>query len=147
MWKQGLALCCGLVLWHGCGHGSTQAGVDGRPMGAVTEVTDAQREGQHRESLLEMLQGRVPGLQAIVDNDGNITLRVRGATTLLEGVHAEPLLVIDGVSVPEGQNSREIQRLSADDIDRIQVLRDVSSTSVYGNRGANGVILITTKRR
>jgi TonB-dependent starch-binding outer membrane protein SusC len=146
VWIQALVLCCGLLLVYGCGHGSTQRDADGGAMGAATEVTEAERGGQHVESLLEMLQGRVPGLQAVVDNDGTIRLQIRGATNLL-GEPQEPLLVIDGMPVPEGQNSREIQRLSAADIDRVEVLRDVSSTSVYGVRGANGVILITTKRR
>ena len=58
----------------------------------------------------------------------------------------EPLLVIDDMSVPRGSLSATVASLAVRDVARIDVLKDAASTSVYGFRGAGGVIIITTKR-
>ncbi len=74
-------------------------------------------------------QARRPG--------GDATIRVRGIGTIN---NANPLFIIDGVPAGPGNN------LNADDIESISVLKDASSAAIYGARGANGVIIITTKR-
>jgi TonB-dependent SusC/RagA subfamily outer membrane receptor len=87
--------------------------------------------------------------------NGDISLRIRGgdmsfrrdsdgSTTAVSA--GEPLLVIDGMPVNEGQNSNTLRALNPNEIENIQVLKDVSSTSSYGMRGAHGVILITMKK-
>ena len=91
------------------------------------------------------------GLQVVRLPNGDISLRIRGGDPSLSGGGAEvertPLVVLDGMPVAEGQLSGILRGLDPDDVASIQVLKDVSSTSVYGARGAGGVILITLKKR
>ena len=91
----------------------------------------------------ELLAGRVPGLRVLPTPDGGFMVRVRGITTL-HG-NAEPLYVIDGVPVTllPGEG---LSWLNPADLLQIDVLRDPAETSMYGVRGANGVIVIRTKR-
>ena len=87
---------------------------------------------------------RFPGVQVTRTSDGGISVRIRGFTSL-HGSN-EPLYVIDGVpleAVPGGA----LKGINPHDIESIQVLKDPSETTVYGVRGANGVIVIRTKRR
>ena len=92
--------------------------------------------------VVQMLE-RVPGLTVIHLSNGDISLRIRG-TRSLQGDN-EPLLVIDGVPA-QGAIGASLAGLAPHDIARIDVLKDAGSTAIYGIRGANGVILITTKR-
>ncbi len=91
-------------------------------------------------NVMQMLQGKVPGLH--ITKDGNPTgataVMLRGPSTLRAGAAQQPLYVIDGV--PGGLLS------SLDDIVSIDILRDASATAIYGSKAANGVIIITTKR-
>ena len=93
-------------------------------------------------SPMEMLTGKVAGLNvsstASADPNGGADLQVRGATSINAG--NGPLVVIDGV--PGG----DIKTLAPQDIESISVLKDASSAAIYGTRGANGVILVTTKK-
>lgn len=90
----------------------------------------------------ELLAGRVPGLRVLPTPNGGFTVRVRGVTTL-HG-NAEPLYIIDGMAITllpgEGLNW-----LNPAEILQIDVLKDPADTSIYGVRGANGVIVIRTK--
>jgi TonB-dependent SusC/RagA subfamily outer membrane receptor len=99
--------------------------------------------GQHVESVEDMLQGRIPGLQVLRLANGDITLRIRGTNSLLE--EGDPLVIIDGMAVTPGNLTPALRGLKPHEIQDIRVLKDVSSTSVYGSAGAHGVILITTK--
>jgi TonB-dependent SusC/RagA subfamily outer membrane receptor len=88
-------------------------------------------------NLRQYLQN-VPGLQI---SNGIIT--IRGANQSLVG-DQEPLYVVDNVQI--GNSYADVaDRVDPNDIDKVQVLKDVASTSAYGMRGANGVIVITTK--
>ena len=91
---------------------------------------------------MEMLTGKVAGLNvsttAAANPNGSADLQVRGATSLSAG--NGPLIVIDGV--PGG----DIRTIAPQDIESMSVLKDAASASIYGTRGANGVILITTKK-
>ncbi|MDE5812181.1 MAG: TonB-dependent receptor plug domain-containing protein, partial [Muribaculaceae bacterium] len=93
-------------------------------------------------SPMEMLTGKVAGLNvsstAAADPNGGASLQVRGATSLSAG--NEPLIVIDGVA------GGDIRTLAPQDIESMSVLKDAASAAIYGTRGANGVILITTKK-
>jgi iron complex outermembrane receptor protein len=89
----------------------------------------------------QMLQGKVPGINISRSGDPNraAAIILRGASTLREGAQS-PLFVIDGVI------GADISLLAPDDIASIEVLKDAAATAIYGNRGANGVIMVTTKR-
>ena len=108
-------------------------------------------------SVDQALQARAPGVnvtQASSAPGGGLSVRIRGANSLISG--SEPLYVIDGLPIyPDnaafgtGANRRAgnaLASLNPNDIESIEVLKDASATSIYGSRGANGVVLITTKR-
>jgi len=106
----------------------------------------------------EGMQGKVPGMElkkASAEPGGGITVKIRGTNSLLG--NNEPLYVIDGFPMNNDNTSRpggwESQRplnllsnLNPNDIESVQVLKDASATAIYGSRGANGVIIITTKK-
>ena len=93
-----------------------------------------------------MLQGLIPGLEVIPQGSG-FTLRIRGFKSLRQrGGDDEPLLVIDDITVPAGSLSSALSGIAPRDVARVDVLKDAGATAVYGSRGANGVIIITTKR-
>lgn len=89
----------------------------------------------------QMLQGKVPGLNISRSGDPNrnAAIILRGASTLREGAQS-PLFVIDGVV------GADISILAPDDIASIDVLKDAAASAIYGNRAANGVIMVTTKK-
>ena len=89
----------------------------------------------------DALQGRVSGVQ--VQNSGvpggTVKIRVRGSGSINRS--NDPLYVIDGIVRESG-----LTGLNPEDIQSMQILKDASSTAIYGSRGANGVVMITTKR-
>ncbi|MFC4210251.1 SusC/RagA family TonB-linked outer membrane protein [Pedobacter lithocola] len=96
----------------------------------------------------EAMQGRLPGVD-IKRSSGkpgaDFSIEIRGANSITG--NTQPLYVIDGI--PVGQNgsaTNPINDINPSDIERIDVLKDASSTAIYGSRGSNGVILVTTKR-
>jgi TonB-dependent SusC/RagA subfamily outer membrane receptor len=89
------------------------------------------------------LEGRFPGVHVVRTPAGGFLIRIRGVSTILG--NKEPLYVLDGMAV-EVDAQRGLDWLNPADIARIDVLKDAAETSMYGVRGANGVILITTKR-
>lgn len=91
----------------------------------------------------QVLMGRFPGVLVSRTTDGGISVRIRGTTSFLGS--NEPLYVLDGVPMPAGVNG-VLSGLSPYDIETIEVLKDAVSMTMYGIRGANGVIVITTKR-
>jgi len=106
--------------------------------GAVATMSDKQMELTQESSVVNRMQGKIAGVTITTSNrpgaDANIS--IRGVGTVND---ANPLYVIDGVPVGPGNN------LNPNDIESISVLKDASSAAIYGTRGANGVILITTK--
>ena len=88
------------------------------------------------------LQGTTPGLSVVIPS-GEIgsdpTMKIRGQIGSINGGSA-PLILMDNVEIPS------IQMVNPDDIEKIDVLKDASATAIYGSRGANGVVLITTKK-
>lgn len=112
-------------------------------------------------NILQAMQGKIAGVN-VTQNDGapgaGISIRIRGSNSFLGGT--EPLYVIDGVpfnnsssgSTPMSIGDDEKQTLNAmsfinpDDIESIDILKDASATAIYGSRGANGVVLITTRK-
>ncbi len=109
--------------------------------GAVSSVDMDEIPRNATTSLSNMLTGRVPGLvitQQSADPTGGYDIIIRGKTST--GAGNDPLYVIDGF--PGG----DINSISPNDIESIEVMKDASSTAIYGARAANGVILVTTKR-
>jgi len=91
----------------------------------------------------ELLRGRVAGVYVTEAPGGGLTIRIRGQNTLLG--NAEPLYVVDGMPITPMPGGT-ITFLNPYDIESITVLKDAAATAIYGSRGANGVIVITTKR-
>jgi TonB-linked SusC/RagA family outer membrane protein len=111
---------------------------------AVSVVTSKTIEGRPNASFVQTLQGQVPGLN-ISSGSGqpgsnNTTVILRGAGSVNGNI--EPLYVIDGVP----QNSDNFRSINPADIESVSVLKDAGATAIYGNRGANGVIVVKTKR-
>ncbi|HTF19938.1 MAG TPA: SusC/RagA family TonB-linked outer membrane protein, partial [Chryseolinea sp.] len=112
--------------------------------GAVGSLSQRDFIGGNITTSLQQIQGKIPGLvitQPGGDPNSDFNVRVRGATSL-EG--QPPLVVIDGVAIDDF--NRAITTLNPNDIASYDVLKDASAAAIYGSRGANGVILITTKK-
>jgi len=108
--------------------------------GSVFSVKGKEINQNPDANALQGLQGRVPGVQVSSPsgNPGeNPVVRIRGVATFLGG--ASPIFVVDGVITDD------ISFLNSGDIESVEVLKDASATAIYGTRGANGVIIITTK--
>ena len=108
--------------------------------GSVSSVKSAELLSAPNASTAQALQGRVAGV--VVQNSngapsGSATIRIRGANSLTYG--NDPLIIIDGVQ------DGNIGSLNPNQIESIEVLKDAAALSVYGSKGANGVILVTTK--
>ncbi len=118
--------------------------------GAVSSIKTDQLLERPASSLNQALAGRMAGVQ--VNNNsgrpgGRTTVRVRGFSSINSSNN--PLYVVDGVMLPQGtlnQFTNAIDYLNPNDIVSVEVLKDASSTAIYGARGANGVILVTTKK-
>jgi len=108
--------------------------------GSLSSVGAAAMQDKPVANIGEALQGRAAGVQII--NSGapgsNVNIRIRGLGTIN---NADPLLVIDGVPTDLALNA-----INQNDVETIDILKDASATAIYGSRGANGVILITTKK-
>ncbi|MDP2335007.1 MAG: TonB-dependent receptor [Bacteroidota bacterium] len=130
--------------------------------GATNRLTQDNMNKGVATSPIEMMQGRVAGVN-IIQNNGEpgagMSVRIRGSNSIRSG--QEPLYVIDGVPLdnasltPNGGTAAGINQsasknplsfLNPDDIETIDILKDASSTAIYGARGANGVVIITTKK-
>ncbi len=90
----------------------------------------------------QSMAGKMPGVQVMQtggDPEGNVMVRVRGVSSATAG--NDPLYIVDGVPMENG-----LSNLNTNDIESMEVLKDASSAAIYGSRGSNGVILITTKK-
>ncbi|WP_297093857.1 TonB-dependent receptor [uncultured Draconibacterium sp.] len=107
--------------------------------GAVSSVSAEKLETTSETSVASRLQGQVAGVTVTSANrpGADATIRIRGIGTIND---PDPLYVIDGVPSGPGNN------IPPGDIESISVLKDASSAAIYGTRGANGVVIITTKR-
>jgi TonB-dependent SusC/RagA subfamily outer membrane receptor len=112
--------------------------------GTIHSVTTEQLNHRSAAQLEELLDGRFPGVTVARTASGGFLVQVRGIGTFLG--RPEPLYVIDGIPV-QVHPQRGIDWLSPHDIQSITVLKGPPDTSLYGARSANGVIVISTKRR
>lgn len=110
--------------------------------GSVASVKGDKIQETATFSTLDALQGRAAGVTVMQTNStpgGSSSIRIRGNRSLT--ADNDPLYVVDGVPIVVGLNE-----MSGSDIESIEILKDASATAIYGSRGANGVILITTKK-
>lgn len=123
------------------GYGSSKK--IGNQVGAVTTVKSDIVKNAASQSPLDLLQGQVAGMQVLssggVSGDNSISMKIHGVGSLSSS--SEPLFIIDGVQ----SSSAMIMNMNPNDILSITVLKDASSTSIYGSLGANGVVYVTTK--
>ena len=110
--------------------------------GSVASVSSGDLERAPRVNAVDALKGRVAGVDiAITGNKPGDGLRVRVRGDRSFTASNEPLYVLDGIPMSGG-----IGDLNPNDIESIEVLKDASATAIYGSRGANGVVLITTRQ-
>jgi TonB-linked SusC/RagA family outer membrane protein len=122
--------------------------------GAISTVTAKDFDAQPIASFQTALQGRVAGVTVSADNGipgGAINVTIRGIGSFGGAAATQPLYVVDGVQLAGDAfngftQGNTLAGINPDDIESIEVLKDAASTSIYGSSGANGVILITTKK-
>lgn len=128
------------VVIEGYGKTSTKA----KALGATQTVSAKTIEGRPNVNVLQSLQGQLAGANIALASGqpgtNKIDVIIRGVGSL--NASTEPLYVIDGVPLTQSF----FRNLNQNDIETVSVLKDAAATSIYGNRGANGVIVITTKR-
>ena len=132
--------------------------------GSVSSIKSEQLQNIPQVSVDQLMQGRAAGVSITADSGqpgSAVSVRVRGVTSIAGS--NEPLYVIDGIQVSgdvrnlstsgrtaaggEGQNGvSPLAALNPNDIESINILKDASATAIYGSRGANGVVIITTKK-
>ena len=108
--------------------------------GSVASVNTEQLNAKGAPSVMENLQGSVPGVNITQSSSragGGFDIEIRGKSTM--GDNTSPLFVVDGIICDD------INWLNPQEIERIDVLKDASSTAIYGSRATNGVVIVTTK--
>ena len=123
--------------------------------GSITQIKSEQLEKNRSGSVESILQGQVSGLVVSESSEpgGGSGVSIRGTNSILGGT--QPLYVLDGIPVAplsdaagmggSGSTQSSLSFINPNDIDKVEVLKDAAATAIYGARGANGVILITTK--
>ena len=123
--------------------------------GSIVQINSEQLEKNRNNSIESLLQGQVAGLVVSESSEpgGGIGISIRGVNSMLGGT--QPLYVIDGIptspvsdaqgNIGTGQQQSNLGFLNPNDIEKIEVLKDAAATAIYGARGANGVVVITTK--
>ena len=135
--RAALPVCVLVGLAAGCAPGAARRAPPGAP--SLT-AKDVENRGDPIE---KVLQDKVPGLLVTRNADGSVALQIRGPSSFMGST--EPLYVIDDVPVRPGPGGA-LAGVSPHDIESIRVLKDPVDTGLYGVRGANGVIVVTTKR-
>jgi TonB-dependent starch-binding outer membrane protein SusC len=161
MWRQkGIGLVLGglaLLITYGCGGGhappadrpeanEVAVGYGTQSEDAITGSVSSVRMDDVKEfrsaRIEEYLEGRVPGLYVWRTGSG-YSIRIRGINTLYG--NGDPLLVVDGLIVAPGMTASTLSAINPADVREVQVLKDASSTAIFGSRGGNGVIIISTR--
>ncbi|PSR57262.1 TonB-dependent receptor [Adhaeribacter arboris] len=115
--------------------------------GAISSVAAKDIQKIQVSSVDQALQGQVAGVQISTTTGapgGNVNVLIRGVSSINGGV--QPLFVIDGYPVSNAGIGNPLNTINPNDIESVDVLKDASATAIYGSRGSNGVIIITTKR-
>lgn len=112
--------------------------------GSVATLKGSELNRTPASSVDQLLQGKIAGVQVIAPGGqpgAGATIRIRGASSL--NGSKDPLMVVDGY--PWG-DAGQLKQINPEDIESIEVLKDASSAAIYGSRGANGVIIVTTRK-
>ncbi len=124
--------------------------------GAISKIGGKELNDLPVPSFEAAIQGKAPGVQVTVGSGlaGSASIiRIRGISSISAG--GDPLYVVDGIPITQdyfitgnsgGMNNNPLATINPDDIESIEILKDAAANAIYGSRGANGVILITTKR-
>ncbi len=112
--------------------------------GAVTSIETASQRDNSALQLEQLIQGRVAGVEIVRLDGARISLRIRGTNSVNSGT--EPLYVIDGMKVRAESFTDAMAGINPGDVARIEILKDAGATAIYGSEGANGVVLVTTRR-
>ena len=116
---------------------------DAAPAASTGVVTAQQIEQNPNESVEQQIMRRSPGVRVGRNADGALTVRIRGGSSLIG--NNEPLYIVDGSPFQPGPNG-SLTGINPHDIDTIRVLKEPAELTMYGVRGANGVIVIKTKQ-
>ncbi|MEX2399143.1 MAG: TonB-dependent receptor plug domain-containing protein [Rhodothermales bacterium] len=163
-------LCLTAVLSWGCVQSQATADRDGANEQEIAEETERQQtdrrvggvsaaaardvdwssvigeeeaEGRSITHIEELLRGQVAGVDVVEGPGGMLSVRIRGTSSFMGS--NEPLYVVDGMPMTQADRGG-LGGVNVHDIARIEVLKDVDAKALYGSRGGNGVILISTKR-
>jgi TonB-dependent SusC/RagA subfamily outer membrane receptor len=136
--RRHIPLCAALALAASCMHNRRDNGPATSPV-----VTAADIERNPGAPIEQVLEAKIPGIQVSRATTGGVVIRIRGASSFYGS--NQPLYVIDGTPMEPGPGGALIG-VNPYDIDTIRVLKDPVDTGIYGVRGSNGVIVITTKR-
>lgn len=109
---------------------------------AVSSASGEKMRSNSPRTVADMLVGRFPGVEVRQLPNGSASIRIRGSRSFRS--NEEPLIVVDGI--PQQNGGQALMDMSPRDVESIEVLKDAAATSVFGSRGANGVILISTRR-
>jgi len=135
-------LSAAVLVWlcTACAHSSSPRSTSPPNRSKITAQDIEQSPG---EPIEKILMGRVAGVVVTSTPGGGIAVRIRGTTSILG--NNEPLYVVDGIPIQAGPGGALVG-INPYDIESIEVLKDAASTAMWGVRGANGVIVIKTKR-
>ena len=117
------------------------AAIAGESAGWEDTVSGEEADNQPFASTEQLLHGQVAGVEILDLPGGGISIRIRGTNSFMAGT--EPLYVVDGM--PVLLSGQGLTWLNTKDIKKIEVIKDIDARALYGARGANGVVLITTK--
>jgi len=139
-------VCLTVGLLSSCAHPgnkTSQAAPDTTNNKTPRPVTAEDIRRDPTQPIEQVLAGRFPGVEVNRTPDGGIAVRIRGGSSILG--KNDPLYVIDGVEIEPGPYGA-LAGINPYDIESIDVLKDATSTAMYGSRGSNGVIVIKMKR-
>lgn len=141
--KRPRLLLFGLLVAGAMGCSSTRYSAPDRDRDRDPNTVEAEDlEGRYIARVQEMLRGQVAGVE-VRNSPSGLIIRIRGANSVY--ANSDPLFVIDGLPIQLGVDGA-LTGINPQDVASIRVLKSASETALYGSRGANGVVLITTKR-
>jgi TonB-dependent SusC/RagA subfamily outer membrane receptor len=139
-----VVLPCSLLigLFSSCASGGANGSQNGPAPSGRSIVTSEDLERSPGQSVESVLMSKVPGILVTRGQDGSIAIQIRGPSTLSSST--DPLFIVDGTPFQAGPGG-SLTGINPFDISSIEVLKDAASTTMYGVRGANGVIVIKLK--
>ena len=133
-----------LILLAGCWSSESTVRSDGHDRDPNT-VQGSDMNGRDVQRVEEMLRGQIAGV-SVRQGPNGLIIRIRGSRTFSQsGASNDPLFVVDGLPIELGADGA-LDGINPRDVESIRVLKNASDTAMYGSRGANGVVLITTVR-